>query len=601
MMNSLLNAMVSHFQRRRNITAMLLSAAMQLHPALSHAAVTVWIGPAGGGDFQNAANWTTNPNPPQTGDLAIIGSVNGTVTYSSSTATLLHTFVNGSNVSTTFDIGAGQSHNTSALFIAGSDAANQDVTVTSGTLNVGTSFFVGSGAAATNCDTVITGAATLVNIAAANTSSGSLLVGVTGDNATFKVQQGATVKDQNPLTGPVGVGFQMSDNSLLTVTDPGSTLSTVGSLQLGVNDPGNADMFNNQVKVLNSGSVTASQMQVGISESAKQNTVTISGTGSIVSLTGSGGTNPVGWRSINNSLIVDNNGLLDSKGTIIAGLEATSTGNSVSVTGGGQVNATGLDMRRGTATITNGAVNLSQYFSAMNNAYVGGKLVANVGSSSIVNFNSGKIQAVGADVNNGSAFNVGNGGGAAATYQMIKDTNGQNGTHAFANGLFLNSNAVLSGNGNIVGDVSAAPGAQVNVGASPGLINVKGAWNNTGASVGLEVGNLATLPALPGVGYDLLDVAGAFTHGGSVKIDVASYVAGSGNVADLKILGWTSEVGSSAATAVSFVGGPALTYQFRSDGLYLTNVSFSFVPEPASFGIMVMGAVVCLAMRRKVR
>jgi hypothetical protein len=256
-------------------------------------------------------------------------------------------------------------------------------------------------------------------------------------------------------------------------------------------------------------------------------------------------------------------------------------------------------MRRGTATITNGTINLSQYFSVMNNAYVGGTLVANVGSSSVVNFNSGKIQAVGADVNNGSVFNVGNGSGASATYQMIKDTNGQKGTHAFANGLFLNSNAVLAGSGNIVGNVAAAAGAQVNVGASPGLINVNGTWNNTGVSVALEVDNLATLPALPGVGYDLLDVAGAFTHGGTVAINVADFVPGSGHVGDFKLIGWTSEVGSSASTAVSFIGGPALTYQFRADGLYLTNISFSNVPEPSAIATLVSGMMLCVSAWRR--
>ena len=281
---------------------------------------------------------------------------------------------------------------------------------------------------------------------------------------------------------------------------------------------------------------------------------------------------------------------------MVVGQNATSTGNIVSIVSGGQFDATQFDVRRGAAAITNGSLYLTQYFNSnpMVMAYEGGKLVANTGATGAIAFNSGTIEAVGADINNGSVFTVGNGGGTSATYRMAKGTLGLIGTHAFANGLFVNSNGVLSGNGNITGSVSGAAGAQVNVGASPGLINVTGAWNNTGMSVGLEVGNLATLPVLPGLGYDLLDVAGEFTHGGSVKIDVSSYAAGSGHVADLKILGWAGEVGSSAATAVSFVGGPALPYQFRSDGLYLTNVSFSNVPEPTGLAIAMTGFAVAL-------
>ena len=139
--------------------------------------------------------------------------------------------------------------------------------------------------------------------------------------------------------------------------------------------------------------------------------------------------------------------------------------------------------------------------------------------------------------------------------------------------------------------------------AGSGAWNVAGNWDNTGVSDTLEVGNLATLPFSPGFGFDQLNVSSAFTHGGAVKIDVSSYVAGSGYVADLKLLGWGSEVGSSASTIVSFVGGPALPYQFRTDGLYLTNVSYSIppVPEPASLAIAVTGLVFCLAIRRKVR
>ena len=140
---------------------------------------------------------------------------------------------------------------------------------------------------------------------------------------------------------------------------------------------------------------------------------------------------------------------------------------------------------------------------------------------------------------------------------------------------------------------------QVTVGTSPGLIGVLGSWNNTALQVGMEVGNLSVLPAFPGVGYDLLDVIGAFTHGGAVNINVADYAPGSGFVQDLKIIGWTSEIGSSAATAVAFQGGAPLPYEFRSDGLYLTNVSFSFIPEPTTMMMLLLGAIPTIALRRR--
>ncbi len=567
---------------------------------VAQAATAVWIGPATGGDFQTGTNWTTNPNPPAAGDLALIGAVNGTVTFSASTPVLLHTFFTEANFSTTLDVGAGKSLSTSALFLVGSDNPNRDVSIISGTVNVGTTIFVGSGVPAANCDVLITGANTLVRTSNAGIASGGVFVGVGGNNPTLTIQDGADLLDTNATAGLVAVGLQRTNNGLLTITGTGSTLSTLGDLQVGSNnDPGNPDMFNNQAKVLNSGSLTAGRMLIGVLVSAKQNTVTVSGPNSVMNLTRVGTASTIGRQSIDNTLIVDNGGLIDGNNQFIVGQDATSTGNVVSILSGGRVNGTGLDVRRGSATITDGSLYLKQFFNTTTMLNDGGRLIANTGATGTVAFNSGTIEAVGADINNGSAFTVGNGGGNSATYRMVKGTAGLNGTHSFANGLSLSSNAILSGNGNIVGNVSGSAGSQVNVGASPGVILTTGAWNNTALNVGLEVGNLAFLPAQPGVGYDLLDVNGAFTHGGAVNIDVSTFVAGSGFVRDLKLIGWDSEVGSSAATAVSFVGGPALPYQFRADGLYLTNVSFTNIPEPTTFVLLSITVVLGITNRRR--
>lgn len=561
----------------------------------AQAATAVWIGPAAGGDFQNGANWTTNPNPPLAGDLAIIGSVNGTVTYSSSTPLLLHTFFTGSNVSTTLDIGAGQTHSTSALFLVGSGGTNQDVTVISGTLNVGTTLFVGSEPPSSNSDVVISGANTVVHTSNASVGSGGAFVGVGGDNATLTIEQGAKLIDTDPSAGLIAVGLQQTNNGLLTVTDPGSSLSTLGALQVGSNnDPGNPDMFNNQAKVLNGGSLTANRMQVGILESGKQNTVTVSGTGSVMNLTGAGGASPIGWRSINNTLIVDDNGLIDGNNQFVVGLEATSTGNVVSILSGGRVNGTGFDVRHGAATITNGALHITQFFNTNTMAYAGGSVIANTGATGTIAFNSGTIETVGADINNGSAFTIGDGGGNSATYLMLKAVDGSNGTHSFANGLSLSSNAILSGSGNIVGNVSGSAGATVDVGTSPGVVNVDGDWDNTGLDITLELDNLAT-SLVPGEQFDQLNITGLFTHGGTVTIDVSQFVPPPPQQLHLKLIGWGSEAGDRGDTLVSFIGGDALPITYRSDGLYVT----AAVPEPGAIVLLAIGLVVVAPASRR--
>jgi len=259
--------------------------------------------------------------------------------------------------------------------------------------------------------------------------------------------------------------------------------------------------------------------------------------------------------------------------------------------------------------------------------------------SATVTFNSGTIGSVNATINNGAPFTIGDSGGSSATYRMKKDVAGNHGTHTFADGLVLSSNAILKGNGDIVGDVSGSAGAQVDVGDSAGVINVTGDWDNTGLALALELGNLAatfaaggdynnngcvdaadytvwrdnlgTMNELPNdpigetigpaqydqwvenfgfltVGqavFDLLDITGQFTHGGTVTIDVSQYVAPSA-AEQIKVIGWTSEAGSSGDTTVSFIGGDPLAYAFQSDGLYLSvgaegAIAAAAVPEPA--------------------
>jgi hypothetical protein len=212
---------------------------------------------------------------------------------------------------------------------------------------------------------------------------------------------------------------------------------------------------------------------------------------------------------------------------------------------------------------------LIQYFNdnPMVMAYEGGGIVATSPTSTFT-FNSGTVRSVNANINNGSPFTVGNGGGTSATYFMRKDQAGNRGTHTFAGGFTLGSNGILSGDGNIAGSVSGSAGAKVQVGASPGLINVTGNWNNTGIGIALELGNLSS-SLTPGVAFDQLNVTGAFTHGGSFSIDRTQLVAAA-TAQQLKLVGWGSEVGPSSSTAVSFTGGSPLSYSFLSDGFYVT-------------------------------
>jgi hypothetical protein len=285
-----------------------------------------------------------------------------------------------------------------------------------------------------------------------------------------------------------------------------------------------------------------------------------------------------------NELLIENGGGITGTNTFLIGRDAASTGNKFTIDGG-SLTGTGIEVRRGLLSVTNGTVELSEWFDEANETYKGGGIVVPLASGAgSVAFNSGMINSVNASVTNGSAFTVGDGGSTTATYFMKKDQAGNAGTHTFGNGLVLASNGVLAGSGNIVGNISGASGSSVAVGASPGLMNVTGDWDNTNMSLYLEIEDLLA-STTPGVGFDQIDVSGAFTHGGAVTIDVSEFVSPL-NAAQLKVVGWGSEVGAASLTAVSFIGGPALTYSFQADGLYV-----SVVPEPAALLLGMLGFV----------
>jgi hypothetical protein len=255
----------------------------------------------------------------------------------------------------------------------------------------------------------------------------------------------------------------------------------------------------------------------------------------------------------------------------------SSTGNAIQIDNG-SLSGTGMDINRGTVTVTKGTVDLIQYFNEAPDKmiYEGGGINAPNAGSSAFTFNSGTVRSVNANINNGLAFTVGDGGATPATYVMRKDVVGARGTHTFTNGLVLSSNGILSGDGDIVGNVSGSAGGKVQVGASPGLINVTGDWNNSGLGISLEIDNLAA-SLIPGEQFDQLNISGQFTNGGTVTID-RSQLVGASTQQQLKLIGWGSTSGLSSSTAVSFLGGSPLPYAFQPDGLYVTVDAAAGIP-----------------------
>jgi hypothetical protein len=576
------------------LAILLVAVTLSLLASTASAVTTVWSGSTSGGDFNTSANWSSGvPGSTSAADLAIfnnVTNVNGTVSFSANAS---HATVQMLSTAGTlsFDVGTYQwmMTGTTTIGIAGAtDAPTVKVVagkVQSDRIALGP---VGN----TRASLELTGSTTQWNTVF---TSGGAQIGLGGEGTSVLVHNGAKLSG----AGQAIIGLQGSRNGSLTVSGAGSTIDHGNYIGVGhtANTTSGQVATNNKFEVLDGGYAEAGMIYMAITVGSSDNLARVSGAGSKLNLIGTtaiddGRESRVGMAGANNEFRIENGGAVTGTNTYLIGRDATATGGKLLVDNG-SLTGTGIEIRRGQLSVTNSTVDLSEWFEEASESYKGGGIAIPLASGAgSVAFNSGTINSVNAAVTNGSAFTVGDGGATPATYFMKKDHAGNAGTHTFGNGLALASNGVLAGSGNIVGNISGAAGSSVQVGASPGLMNVSGDWDNTNMSLYLEIDDLL-VSTTPGVGFDQIAVSGAFTHGGAVTIDV-SELGNPSSSQQLKLIGWGTEVGLSGGTSVSFIGGPALAYSFQADGLYV-----SVVPEPAAILLAMLGFMLIGSMRKR--
>jgi hypothetical protein len=170
----------------------------------------------------------------------------------------------------------------------------------------------------------------------------------------------------------------------------------------------------------------------------------------------------------------------------------------------------------GQMTISNGTTQARQVFvggQGGGNGTVtlaGGTLIASnleVNATSQLVFNQGTLQTRTAAVANNAPFVVGN-GMSPAVYHLL------GGTNAFAKGLRIASNAMLTGNGTIAANVTNS--GVIAPGASAGRIDINGQLVLTNSSeLRLELGGYAQ-----GSQFDFLNVAGSVMLGGTLSVSL---------------------------------------------------------------------------------
>jgi len=557
------------------VFGMIVLATIALQSA--RATTTTWIGPSTGGVFNDDDNWDNaspgdnGPLPHGPNDRAVFDTtIDGTITFNAD-ATHADTDFKSFGGTLTFDTGAHKWITTNVMVLgdsAGLGAPGYPKVRFVGGYIEAFHFIMGNDETSPGASLEITNPGTHFHTIR---GSGGLTLGngPGGDETDVWVHNGARLSTD----GQTIVGLQGSSDCLLMLEGAGTSFSSgnyLGVGHTGHDFAGNAT--NNKAIIRDGVTASSSNLYMGITTGAPNNEIVISGAGTTYALPGvnnnDGTQSLIGWRAPNNVLRIEDGAVVTGTNYFIIGNDATSnTGNQI-ILSNSSLSSTGMEPRRGSITITNSTLDMIQWFDENLEQYKGGGILAPL-SSSVFTFNSGTVRGVNATVTNGSAFNVGNGSATPATYFMRLDQAGARGTHSFANGLTLASNGVLAGNGNVTANVSGAAGAKVDVGDSAaGIINVTGNWNNTGIGIALELDNIAA-STTPGDQFDQLSVTGAFTHGGTVSIDVSQLI-GPTSPTQLKLIGWGSQVGASASTIVSFLGGAALPYAFQADGLYVT-------------------------------
>jgi T5SS/PEP-CTERM-associated repeat protein len=219
--------------------------------------------------------------------------------------------------------------NYQGLAIGASGAGNNLVISNGGIVFVGpAAITLGASAASSSNNTV-----TVTGTGSALTNNSDLYVGYLGKANRMTISAGGAVHDN---TGYVGDGASSSSN-VVTITDPGSVWSHdyAGKTGNGLMVFGQSSM-GNQMTTTNGGAVYSSNIIIGNSSSSSSNVVTITGTGSVWSVSPSDGAGDleVGLGGPANQLTISAGAAAHTTFGILGG---TSKNNVVTVTGTGSV------------------------------------------------------------------------------------------------------------------------------------------------------------------------------------------------------------------------------------------------------------------------
>ena len=437
-------------------------------------------------------------------------------------------------------------------------------------------------------------------------SSGKVTIGGQGEHS-ITIGDGGVVSDDTASTAGLGgnailvtgTGSVWSNRNDLSLDDDGGGDSLVISNGGAVYDVNGAmGYFGREIGLVTGiGSVWSNRNSLEVS--GQISTLTISGGGAVYcasaklyAFPGSTLVTGVGsvFRISGNLRNTGGENLIIADGGVVCAASVDSDA-LITVSGGGLYVTNGL----GTGVLTqNGGGGLT-----LNSGTVNADCLAVFGQgSSNIGFNGGTLRTKATTIDNGSVFTVGNGINGAT---FILDSGGS-GFHLFANGLTISSNAMLKGNGTIVGNAMVNGGGVLAPGASPGSITFSNSLTLAPDSTfAVELNGSADGQ------YDRIVTLGTVSVSNSVLSLSLGFTPLVGDTFTI-----TSNLGPSAVfgvfvdpqgdvlldNAIFVVDGTTfeISYTGNADGqdVILTAV----IPEPAAWLLTVLGIVALLGGRR---
>jgi T5SS/PEP-CTERM-associated repeat protein len=324
-----------------------------------------------------------------------------------------------------------------------------------------------------------------------NTSTSS--IGNFGSGNQFIISNGGVLRNTS-LFAALVLGWQPSgSNNSLVVTGPNALFSNRGT-SAGLN-VGFGGSFN-RVEISNGGRVEGDSSGLGENPSSSNNLAVVSGTGSTWQ---NGFELRVGNTGSGNQLVISNGGWVITP-SLLVGSQPTSSANLVSLSGGilsvtNLAHSARTDVRRGGFTLASGTFE-SDWLVLTN-------------TQSEINLHGGLARVRQTLCTSGNIFTIGD-DATPVMYELVG-----NGTHTFAGGLQIVYNAILAGQGSIIGNVTNLNGGTLAPGAAVGVLtnlNIVGSLSmNPGSGSYFEISKSALT-------NDHLAVSETISYGGTLSV-----------------------------------------------------------------------------------